>query len=437
MNHPGLIRRAVHALAGIIVAACASVAPGGGSACDLQSPRPLMFSIDQATAPLYDRLARGESANIMIVGDSISYRVNSYNWFLRDHLHAAFGSAGEGYFAIGDGFTGPVNGKGPRPGQAMREADLSPDADPFQSNSTGHVRWAGANGARPLPWGAWTPDGIYAHLDGPGAIELDVYGRSATLHYLRMPAGGRFRVICNGVDLGVRSASVPMPGSQLGSAADRRFASPGAGSAVIRQTPVTTEQFEASVRHDSFSFETGAPDNDTLNTVRIEWVGGGLVQLNGIEMRSGAPGVSYTRIARGGQGPREFLNSANKVTAAQLLETRPDLLIVMLDWSTYEERQTFEADTHALLDFYQHAMPGTPVILMTHHPFISDMALEADIYRQIACERGCGYINLFDLFTGWQQMASLGFMFDSVHLTPTGGAWFGGYVFGALTSPLP
>ncbi|MCA9307009.1 MAG: SGNH/GDSL hydrolase family protein [Phycisphaerales bacterium] len=418
-----------------VIGAVVSMAGAGGGDCDLESARPLMFGIDEATARFYNELAQGREASVMIVGDSISYRANSYNWFLRDHLHTVFGNGGEGYFAIGDGFSKSPNGNSARVGQLMREQDLSPDNIPAVTNLSGNVRWLAANSARPLPWGAWSPDGIYTHIDGPGAIELDFYGTSATLHYLRIPDGAAFRMWCNGNYLGLFSAATPVGGRQLPASA---WAAPlrGGERAVIRPAPLAADEFAARVRHASIDFDTGALDNDTLNTVRIEWAGGGLLQLNGLEMRSGVAGASYMRVARGGQGPRDFLGGVNKVVGAQLIAMRPDLLIVMLDWSSYDERETFEADTNALLDFYQKALPDTPIILMTHHPFITDIELEADLYRKIACERGVGYINLFDLFSGWSEMWSLGFMFDSTHLTATGGAWFGAYVFDVLTTPL-
>lgn len=433
-HHP----RRGHAVILSVLLACAlslvsSASLRAGDDCNLAEPRPLVSGVDQAAQQFFAGIAGGGVGRVMIVGDSISYRANSYNWYLRDHLHAQLGNAGEGYFGIGAGFSKTPNANHARPGQLLREFDLSPHNNPFDPAGTGNIIFSNINTGRTVPWGGWTPDGIYTHMTGPGAIELDFYGTSATLHYLRTPSGGKMRLTCNGVDLGVFHTAAPFDPPPAPFTINR---APGAGPIV--QYPMLTEaQFAQRVRHESFTFETGAPDNDTINTLRIEWVSGGRIQLNGIEMRSGQPGAAYSRVARGGQGPRDFLLSANKVVAAQLMEQNPDLLIVMLDWSTFAERETFEEDTNALLDFYRKAMPGTPVILMTHHPFIADMELEADIYRKIACERSLGYINLYDLFTGWSQMASLGFMVDSVHFSATGGAWFGSYVFGVLTATAP
>ncbi len=382
--------------AGILCAVCGFAVSAAGSA------PPDAWNIEAQVQPLLENLYSGEPGRIAFVGDSISFRKDTWIWDLRDRLDNRFGNAGEGYLSCAGGFVFPGTGNGPRSGLEISEVDHSPSNT---GASNGDVYWATVNGPRDPVRGALAPDGMYAVISNTGRLVLKIYGSRATIYYIAGPDGGSLRLLLNG------------------------------------SNPVELPAFAPTPTLRAHTIETGAPDNDTLSELSFESVSGEPIQINGILMEGPGGGSQELRISRGGVGPADFLVSATGPVADQLASLKPDLCIVMIDWefSYYQpsnplnnEKFWFDRDTRLLMDFYEQAMPDTRFILASHHPFNTMIAEEAETLYRIAVERGHGFLNLYTTWPNVGAMWTAGLMADPIHLSPLGGRWFGGYYFDTI-----
>ncbi|MCL4219992.1 MAG: hypothetical protein KJZ65_01345 [Phycisphaerales bacterium] len=369
----------------VALAVCAGLAGA-------QPTRPLAEGLHRQVLPLYRDLNGGRVGSLGIVGDSVSLLDASYNWQLRNHFWSRFGSAGDGYLALArfDGNCGSYGG-GPRCGlQSIR----GPGS--FVSDDTG-------------PWealGYATPDGMWGELRydrAPGNWTLKTYGREVVIHYTRRVGGGPFHVQLNGVLV----------------------------------TTIETDLDEGEPQAGRFVLDTGQDDPNTLSTIRFEMTSTLPVQINAVEMRSAACGLRYHRLARGGCGPARFMDSMTQANADLLRSLELDLLIVMLDAAAGDgnnQPAIYRANLETLVDWYRAQLPGVRMILVTHHPFTPEIGPQADVILDVARARGLGFVNFYDLFSGFDEMNALGYMNGIVHLTPAGGAYFGGYLYNLLTA---
>ncbi len=359
--------------------------------CQAQT-RPLTEGLHSALLPMYRKLDSGGVGSFGIVGDSVSLIGASYNWQLRNHLWADWGSSGDGYIALAR-FNGSCNNTG---GEPRCGIELIRGPGSFVSEDTGF--WD--------PIGTATPDGMWATLvpmPFPASVTAHVYGREVIIHYTRQFGAGTLVVKLEGSTIATLDTNAPSGVTE-------------AARLVI---------------------DTGIDDPDTLSTIRLETSGEGTVQVNAIEMRSSGPGLRYHRLARGGAGPFMFQASMTNTNAAVLQSLEMDLMFVMLDAAAGDgndpDAATYEANLTTLVDWYIANLPDTKLVLVTHHPFRPEIEAQADAILRIARERGLGYINLYDLFSGWDEMNDLGLINGIVHLTLAGGQWFGGYIHGVMS----
>lgn len=351
--------------------------------------RPLAWNLGPQLLPLFNALDAGEHGELAIIGDSISFRQNSYNWFLKARFDADFGSGGEGFLSPSgmdgsceEGFTGVRCG-----------IDLSNSQGAWISTNSGERSWRAFG---------LDVDGNYGILDVSesgihGRLSLLFYGDQITLHYVKEPGAGIFQVFLNGDPIAMYDAS-------------------------------TTGDPE----HASLTFATGSPGPEHLTSFVVKHISGGQVFVDGFRMMYDEPGFVYHRLARGGAGPSNFLNGAGPPTTAFLAELDPQLFIVMLDWAGIEQIDDYVDNMNALMDYYEASAPGSKFVLVTHHAFKESIALEADWLYEIARARGHGYINLYDLHEGFEELNALGFLEDEVHFTAAGGQWFGDYIYELL-----
>lgn len=355
-----------------------------------QGPRPMAERLHGQVLRLFRDLESGQVGSMGIVGDSVSLLDASYNWQLRNHFWADYGSAGDGYLALArfNGNCGP-HGGGPRCGLEL-------------------IRGPGSLVSEDTGWwdevGFATPDGMWGQLifdRAPGSETLWVYGREIVVHYTRRVGNGPLRVFLNGAELTTIDTGLPQ-------------GEPQAGRLVI---------------------DTGVDDPDTLSAVRLETATTLPVQVNAVEMRAATPGFRYHRLARGGAGPRMFQDSMSAATGQVLRSLDMDLLLIMLDAAAGDgENDPVLYGQHLaeLVDWYEAELPGVGKILITHHPFKPEIEAQAEQILAIARARGLGFINLYDLFSGWEEMNDLGYMNGVVHLSPAGGQFFGGYIYDLL-----
>ena len=358
--------------------------------CQAQT-RPLTEGLHSALLPMYRQLESGGVGSFGIVGDSVSLLGASYNWQLRNHLWDDWGSSGDGYIALAR-FNGSCNNTG---GEPRCGIELIRGPGSFVSEDTGF--WDSR--------GVVTPDGMWLMLEPtpfPASSTVHVFGREIIIHYTRRFDAGTLIVKLEGSTIATLDTNAPS-------------GVPQAARLVI---------------------DTGIDDPDTLHTIRLETSGEGTVQINAIEMRSSNPGLRYHRLARGGAGPFMFQASMTNTNAAVMQSLEMDLMFVMLDAAAGDgndpDAATYEANLATLVDWYIANLPGTRLVLVTHHPFRPEIGPQADAILRIARERGLGYINLFDLFSGFDEMNDLGYMNGIVHFTLLGGQWFGAYIHSVM-----
>ncbi|MCA9282670.1 MAG: hypothetical protein H6812_04930 [Phycisphaeraceae bacterium] len=363
------------------------------------TPR-VSWNLEPQVQPWINKLRSGQQARIAFIGDSISFRNDTWIWFLRDMLDNRFGNAGEGYLSTAGGFVGPLNANGPRVGLSLNEFDNSPSNN---GGLAGDVYWATSNAPRDPVRGALSPDGMYAIVSDDGKLYLNIFGTDATIFYIAEADGGTLR-LRNGTSIVGEYSAASTTGPELR----------------------------------TINFSTGATDIDTISNLTLESVTGEPIQINGALMQGPDAGSLELRLSRGGVGPVDFLVGATQPVADQLAILAPDLAIVMIDWefSYYEpsnpsnnERYWFKRDTELLMDFYEDALPNTKFILASHHPFNPTMEEEAQKLYEIALERGHGFINLYTTWPSQPAMAAAGLLADNIHFSPTGGDWFARYYY--------
>ena len=357
----------------------------------LAQDRPSHLNMRENTADWLANLNTGEIGSYAIVGDSMSFRNNSYHWFLRDKLEAIYGNAGDGYLAFNQGFRhNPSTEASPREGLFYRRQ--SSTWAPFGSSQNARD-----------DFGQRSPDGIYTRIGYVGWIEVDFYGPSATVHYIKESGAGMVNVRLNGNDIAQFDASKPSGDPELA----------------------------------FFTFSTGESDPTVLHTLRLSLIGATSqdpqwTQLNGLEMTTGNSGLLYHRIARGGAGPDNFLDSNLDLYAAFLQHTNPDVLFVMTDPRTDSFFDTYFDEMSELLTFFETTIPATEIILITHHAFKANRAIAADDLLFFAEDRGYGFVNFFDLHHNFNHLNSLGMLDDTVHFSPIGGEWYGSYMVDSI-----
>lgn len=360
------------------------------SAPGVSAQRPLVWQLHEQTAPWRDRLQSGHTGTYALIGDSISFRIDSFNWYLRDELEAIYGNGGDGYLALNSSFRHiPDGSRNRRPGLAFRHS-----GQPWTTFGPG-------NGARSA-FGERSIDGLYARIGATGWVEVDCYGPQITLHYIREEGAGVIRIRVNGEVIAEIDASI----------------GPGELPGLM-----------------TYSFSTGTNDPNVLSTVRFSLVGATSqnpmwTQLNGLDMRTGEPGVVYHRLARGGSGPDDFLRADPMMELNSLTALDPDAIFIMLDQTT--DLAQYTIDLALYVERINVATPGVPVVLISHHAFSPTRETTTEIELLLAIAQGYGFLNLFDLHNNFDHLNDLGFLIDSVHFSSIGGDWYGRFVRDAL-----
>lgn len=362
-----------------------------------QAQRPQAWNITSQVAPLYDQLDAGFPARLMVIGDSISFRIESWHRRLQDRFWTDFGIAGDGYRGLSNGFGSP-----------QAASIFRPNLNGTWGGGAENIIRARVSGTRlndadgnPQPFGVYSPDGIYIRLKDTGEFRIDAYSDALVIHHLRFPGGG---------DIEVRLDDT-----------------------VILTIPTHEDTPDGEPRH---AAATLAIEHDSSFAQRLiltsadeRWV-----HINGVDMIDlFEPGFSLLRLARGGAGPEDFVLSDNAAAREQLAALAPQLIIVMLDANAGRFGTLYDSDMRAYLDVVQAALPDTPIILQSHHPAQGRHPSEADTLFQIAQERNMGFINLVDEFEDLSDMQDAGMMADNIHLSFEGGDYFGDVVYNILS----
>ncbi len=341
--------------------------------------RPMDRSLKATAADWLEKLENHDVAHYVVIGDSISFRADTWTWFLRNMLEQRFGVAGDGYLGFNGAFAFTNDGSiNRRPGLKYRRS----------SNWAYSTTGAGAR----LPLGERSVDGLFTCIGATGWVEVEIFGPKATLHFVREQGAGTLRIQVNGAwvaDVDAASAeSIPSLGV--------------------------------------YTFSTGQSNPNVINRVRVSLVGATeenpqWTQVNGLFMSTGEPGPLFSRLARGGVGPEDFLRCDPGIFRDTLASLNPDLVIIMLD---HDDIFIYADSMAMLLDRVDQAVPDAEILLVTHHHFGESRAYDADVLNDLAASRSHGYLNFFDLHRDFAHLHALGFLIDSVHFSAVGGAWF-------------
>lgn len=377
-----------------LLLAGACLLPLASVASPARATNPDSYNLARPISALYDKLESGGRATMLVVGDSVSFREDSYLGFLQEHLWAEFGAGDDGYRGASNAFGAPQSF---HPTRAAIGGSWRENAGDIPSRA----RISGPREIdvffQPTDLGPQIPDGIYTQLEDGAEFFVNGYGPTARLFFYAQPGAGDAQIEVNGSTI---------------------------------ESQLTTAAAEPTLLIEEVA--TGAAPGETYSLSVFAAPGTGPVVFAGAQMINTSPGLTIHRTCRGGSGPDDFLKTTGQPATDHLRALEPDLLWVMLDPDQRFE-ELYLADMNALLDYYAQVFPGVPTVLVSHHPFIIDIELQSDQLLQLARERDMGYIDLYDTWADLDAMTDAGLMNGVVHLSPAGGQWFGDYLYGVLT----
>lgn len=169
-------------------------------------------------------------------------------------------------------------------------------------------------------------------------------------------------------------------------------------------------------------------------TITLE--GSGSLVFLGLNCETGLPGVKLHVAANGGFGVDNFIQRNSSYE--QILQSlEPDLYIVQLGQNDrYKLYPEFKQKMGQVIDRLQAATPGVEIILLgSYNTGVENMQQRIDAQRDLARERGLGFIDLFNTLGDSNFFQSNGYLReDGTHWTFAGGKYVGNAIFDALES---
>lgn len=321
------------------------------------------LNLQQATADTKQKIAGGGQANIVLLGDSLTFDdTNSFRPYFTDRLQSVYGDAGLGYRGAfstttgygGDWVAGVLGGADPAPRLGLD--------------------------------GLWLTAGPSA---SPTAGTITSFYNKIELQYLAQPGGGK--------------VSLSLPGS---------------GNLV---TTLDTNAPTREVRSFTYDFPAGVPTSLTAQPD-----GAGPVALLGMNRINDNAGVRVHRAANGGWGVDHFLRRDPSFDQQlQLLGT--DLVMVAIGVNDgakpYAE---LVAKYNLLVDRIQAAVPSSEIIMVAPYDHGTPAApVLADAIEDVAAARGLGLIDLFETAGSYESFQSRGYLGDPIHFNAAGGEYVG------------
>jgi lysophospholipase L1-like esterase len=341
------------------------------------------LNLEQATADVKSIVASGGQADIVLIGDSLSYGPDiapfgdspapaggSFRPAFTQKLQQVYGNAGAGFVgfaesrgSFGNGWTSGVVGK----------SDPAP-----HSGLDG--QWLTAAGTRPPPSGG----------------NLIAFNDRFELHYVAQPFAGR-------LSLSRAADGVPMATLPLRSA--------------TRQVRTFTYQF---------------PSPDFYSGVHFQPHGAGPVTLLGWNRINDNPGVRVHRASNGGWGVDQFLQR-DWTFDQELQRLNTDLVMVAVGTND----ASIPADQYVpklgqLVDRIEAAVPDSEIILVAPYDIGGNAAEIANSIEQVAAGKHVGFINLYEIAGSHAFFEQNGYLSDGLHFTTAGGNYVGGLLASAF-----
>lgn len=354
--------------------------------CASVGAQPLTLNLEAAYADTRAAMQAGD-ADIVCLGDSLTFRPDSYLPVLRHRLQTQYGDGGIGY-------------RSALPGEMLTYA-----------YATLNDWWFGSLGPGSPPYIAL--DGLWSQANSPRFARARSVLTNFRLHVLAKSDGGMWTA---------RDAS-----GRFSVALDAYAPAPEfRGFDLINPHGMPIE----------FSPLDPGPHWDVQDgpALRPATRGDSITILGGV-VRSGSPGVRVHRVANGGWGVQNFLRR-DFTLEAQLRDINPDLYLIMLgqnDIGTPVE--VWRDRCIQLLNRLQTAAPEAEFVLIASynsgHPALAQMTLTLS---QIAQQRGMGFFNLYAAGGSYQTYVNNGYLTDAVHFNQAGGQYVGNLIYDALES---
>jgi lysophospholipase L1-like esterase len=340
----------------------------------IAQPAPYSLNLPQSFAPLKAKLASGQAADIVMIGDSLTFRTDGAGPEFSRMLRAQFGDAGEGWQPMSIWTGAELVGSA----QPYLQGRINGDISPFQGLDG---FWMATS--LPLPVGGclrFTPhnnSGKILYVAGPSAFDAaDPFGLGSQVT-ARLPDGKSVRLTAQGLE-------------------------PEVGEATFSFTSDTVSQSRAI---DFF------PRNTTPLTI-----------LGVNNSKGDVPGVRLHRIANGGWGVANYIRRDANFELA-LAKLTPDLVLVWLGQNDgYFDRATYATALRQVIARVRSAKPGVPVVLVgTYDSGSSLLPRLVRAMADVAEQDGHGFLNLFRCAGPYEYFVSRGFLADAVHHNEAGG----------------
>ncbi len=361
----------------IILAALAAVCFRPISAFGTEAAYNLAATFD----PIKAQLAAGNEQSIMMIGDSLTFRTDSYLFTFESLMQNAYGNAGVGYQGFsnmtgGGSFTG---GGGFDNGWSLGQIDG--DSSPHQS----------LDGL----WAAYTPGAA-----APNDSYLTTGNATGQLQYVMQQGGGSFNLYAWGNT---------------------------AGQTLLATINTSTNSATPTVGTYNYALPAGdydlhvVPNND------------GSLNLLGVENKSGASGgVRIDRAANGGWGVANFLQR-NSTFDTQVKLENPALVTIWLgqnDRGNYTESQ-YSAAIGQLVSRIQGDMPSSKILLIgTYNSGDPNLVPLVQGMDDVAHADNIGFLNMYADAGTYQFFQSNNYLApDGVHFDAAGGQYVGNLLF--------
>ncbi len=342
------------------------------------------LNLGNALAPTAAILKSGGQAEIVVMGDSLSFRTGNWVSSFTSSMQSAYGNAGVGNRGVGAHGFGTYSGPN---SYGVLNGDNAPHS--------------GIDGL----WRSWG-------TGAAGYSYIDVKGDAGTMQFSATPTGGTLTPYIVHPD----NSRTYLPAINTSATANGILNYDFSGLAGNRRI--------------YFAANGAAP-----------------VQMLGVRYPTQDAGVRVSLAANGGWGVTNHIDR-DWTRDAQLQAIDPSLYVVFLgqnDQNRYTTKADYKADIDTLLDKLVALTPDAGIVLTgtwdTGGTKLRDVIIPA--FEEIAAERiadgqRVGWLNIYELAGNQSYLASQGFFADGIHFDDAGkgGAHVGGIVASALRAAI-
>lgn len=319
-----------------------------------------MLNLAPTLNPLGQMLRRGESVDIAVIGDSLSFRDGTYFNPLKRHLQQEFGDAGAGY-------------------------------QPFSVYTGAQIpHWWTSGAINEDAYPNWGLEGLYSESIWGGTAQIGFKSETIELHYLTRQNGGAFRprIQRGPTDLPMDWVSADAPADGVG--VFRYDVQPGDSGLAIEADP-NQRLALFGVNH----INPGAPG------VRMHRIANGGFGVENYLSRQ----ISF--------------NQQLKALEPELVMVWLGQNDQNYSRELYREHMGYLVDRIRIS-----APEASILLLGTYNQGAPALAGLVEGVADLADERGLGFLNLYDLGGTPEWLASQGYLDDGIHFSPAGGEYF-------------